>query len=296
MLTLVWSNPVLAGTVVPFDRVSELAVEGVKAPMGFLLDDYGRPLKSHLFVTSDTMNQSERDSDTPSPIHLKRWLVNKKVSFEGSTPYLWNRGHLVGYQFGDVESNDPKNITPMTDYLNRHLMLHYEGNRSKADTLAGWLARHPSETLEYVVEAFYSHSEDTIPTKVVMGWRSTSDFEMYNYVDLPSSGLEGDSGVQRGVNGWSYVILENIQPGYEFSYVNGLIGDSTIHSGDVASEIDLSQRFGNYDATIRPKSDKESSDVSEKEESKPKGLNGFVIALLPIFAVLIIFIVILDEK
>lgn len=134
------------------------------------LDQLGRAVDGHILLSAKDMPKKAREPKiTVNPVG---WH-NYKYTADGRTTWLFQRGHLIGYQFSGLNSVK-ENLTPMTAVLNagkpkgiddsnQSSMLYYENQ------LAKWLKEHPDYKLDYQVTPFYKESE-LLPRIVRLSW------------------------------------------------------------------------------------------------------------------------------
>lgn len=128
-------------------------------------DDKQRATDAHIQLANadkPTTKRAARLTYNPAGWHNYRFKYEKsngKISKE----WLFNRGHLVGYQFSGL-NDEPKNLVPETAYLNagalksmnaanKQAMLYYENH------LAKWLKTHKGYRLDYQVTPLYRNDE-----------------------------------------------------------------------------------------------------------------------------------------
>lgn len=231
-----------ASTEVNFDDVSMQSVlDNDRAEIGFKLDQYERPLISHVIMNVKDMD-GHRVGVAPKPHNMKKFPAKILIkNINGKNDYLWNRGHLVGNQFAGESSNNPRNITAQTSYTNKFLMLYYEGGANSKNSLSGWVKSHPDYWLEYQVFAHYHSTLDQVPYKITLAWRALDENGQAFYIDtIKPSGKVGDTGmVTNTANKWRFVTIDNIQPNYVFSYVDGLMSTSDLHRGEPEEMMDV---------------------------------------------------------
>ena len=90
------------------------------------LDDFGRCGPAIAMLSKETMATEERGDIgmiKPSGWHQAKYPGVVK----SEPPYLYNRGHLLGFQFIGNSSNIPENLITMTRWCNATEMLLYEG-------------------------------------------------------------------------------------------------------------------------------------------------------------------------
>lgn len=129
------------------------------------LDKYGRAQGSHIQLSESQTPTAKRSAYLtvkPSGWHNYKFTTNKG-SKSNYTTWLYNRGHLVGYQFCGL-NNEPKNLITETTYLNQGGLTGMNDNNPKAmlfyeNRLRNWLRSHPTDKLDYSVMPMYSGRE-----------------------------------------------------------------------------------------------------------------------------------------
>ena len=111
------------------------------------LDHLGRCGPAIAMLSKDTMAKEERGNIgmiKPSGWHQAKYsgIINSEP------PYLYNRGHLLGFQFIGNSSNIPENLITMTRWCNATEMLMYEGQ------IAGYLKTTDHHVLYRVTPEF----------------------------------------------------------------------------------------------------------------------------------------------
>ena len=124
------------------------------------LDNLGRATGSHIQL---------KESETPK-VQRSQWLTvrpsgwhNYKFRYQGRTTWLFNRGHLVGYQFCGL-NNEPRNLITETQYMNQGAVTHMDDSNAKAmlfyeNRLRSWMRSHYNNSLDYSVVPVYKGSE-----------------------------------------------------------------------------------------------------------------------------------------
>src|SRR5690625_10169 len=85
------------------------------------LDKYNRVGVADAMLSASMMPTEERESLYADPTGWK----NKEITIDGKQIWLYNRSHLIGYQFTG-ENNNWKNLMTGTNSLNNPGMLEYE--------------------------------------------------------------------------------------------------------------------------------------------------------------------------
>ena len=136
------------------------------------LDHLGRSQVSHIQVKKSQLPTGKRPeyiTAQPSGWHnYKFWLRDGN---KHRCTWLYNRGHLVGYQFCGV-NNDRRNLVTETTYLNQGSLFGMDEQNSNAmlfyeNGLRHWINRHPTWSLDYSVRPVY-YKKDLVPESVVL--------------------------------------------------------------------------------------------------------------------------------
>lgn len=164
-----------------------------------------------------TAKRAARLTYNPVGWHNYRFKYEKsngKISKE----WLFNRGHLVGYQFSGL-NDEPKNLVPETAYLNagalksmnaanKQSMLYYENH------LAKWLKTHKGYRLDYQVTPLYRNDE-LLPRQVRLAYVGYNPRGEKVKINLHSYREEN------GNDDATVVYLNNDSPNAIIDYSNG---------------------------------------------------------------------------
>ena len=180
-------------------------------------DALGRATFAHIQLQEGDEPQEQRSER----IHYDPvgWHNFKMIyGAHGKKAYLFNRGHLIGYQFSGL-NDEGRNLVPLTawtnsgnyagiDDTNIEGMLYYE-NR-----LDNWLALHPNYWLDYRVVPLYTESE-LIPRQILL-----------QYVGIDASGdllpiQLGSDKETVDAYGITTVILDNYSKNADIDYLTG---------------------------------------------------------------------------
>lgn len=124
------------------------------------LDNLGRATGSHIQL---------KENETPK-VQRSQWLTvrpsgwhNYKFRYQGKTTWLFNRGHLVGYQFCGL-NNEPRNLITETQYMNQGAVTHMDDSNAQAmlfyeNRLRSWMKSHYNYSLDYSVVPVYKGTE-----------------------------------------------------------------------------------------------------------------------------------------
>lgn len=187
-------------------------------------DNLGRATYAHIQLkNSDEPKSNSRDSYiTYNPVGWHNYKLNYSDSKTGETKQSWlfNRGHLIGYQFSGLNS-EGKNLVIETRYLNSgsisdkamdasnpYAMLFYENKLDK------WLSDNPSNYLDYMVVPNYINDE-LIPRTVTLYWTGFDNNGNQVSVNLSDNGIATLTGKV------SSVTLDNSSENANIDYLNG---------------------------------------------------------------------------
>ncbi|HFI0701031.1 TPA: DNA/RNA non-specific endonuclease [Streptococcus suis] len=180
-------------------------------------DPLGRATSAHIQLQDKDEPKKQREPRikfTPVGWH------NYKMTFgnQGKKSWLFNRGHLIGYQFSGL-TDEGKNLVPLTAWTNSgnykgtddsniEGMLYYE-NR-----LDSWLANHPHYWLDYKVTPIYT-GDELIPRQISLQYVGLD--ETGNLINItlgsPKESIDG--------YGITTVILDNYSKNATIDYLKG---------------------------------------------------------------------------
>ncbi|MFG6673614.1 DNA/RNA non-specific endonuclease [Leuconostoc lactis] len=183
-------------------------------------DDKQRATDAHIQLANTdkpTAKRAARLTYNPVGWHNYRFKYEKsngKISKE----WLFNRGHLVGYQFSGL-NDESKNLVPETAYLNagalksmnaanKQSMLYYENH------LAKWLKTHKGYRLDYQVTPLYRNDE-LLPRQVRLAYVGYNPHGEKVKINLHSYREEN------GNDDATVVYLNNDSPNAIIDYSNG---------------------------------------------------------------------------
>lgn len=193
------------------------------------LDNLGRARGAHIQL---------KDSDEPPSGSRSGSLKNctpigfKQQKVQGS--YLWDRGHLIGYQFSGIMCDEPeldiRNFVPETHWFNAGDAKKFNDKNSLSmvyyeDKLDKWLSQNKSSYLDYQVNPYYEGNE-LVPRYIVI-----------NYTGFDSTGhpIPVDIHVKSKTNGnINTVILENgAQKGVTINYMTGVATEDLKNKNEI---------------------------------------------------------------
>lgn len=184
------------------------------------LDWQNRALGSHIQIKNSQLPRVKRNSRlyvNPSGWHNYKFTTNKN-----GRPYvtwLFNRGHLVGYQFCGL-NDEPRNLVTETAYLNQgsltgmddgndQAMLFYENN------LRRWLQTHPQDKLDYAVIPLYKGTE-LVPRQILLSFVGVRPSNTQVKIMWPNLKAK-----PKGKQKVTQVILNNDSPQAKINYQTG---------------------------------------------------------------------------
>lgn len=198
-----------------------LSFTGERQMVNAELDSLGRATSGHIQLKASQMPSEDRESKItvdPTGWHNYRFKYVDDSNNERKA-YLFNRGHLVGYQFSGLNS-EVKNLVIMTRYLNAGTisdtamddnnpdgMLFYE------NTLAKWLKSNTDSYLDYYVVANYT-GDELVPRTVTLYWTGFSSSGKQIKVELDEKGNESYDGLVGSVT------LDNKSSNADIDYLN----------------------------------------------------------------------------
>ena len=112
------------------------------------LDQDNRVTGADALLSKSLMPHSERQ---PLYVDPTGWH-NKRFTYHGKTDWLYNRSHLIGYQFTG-QNNNPKNLMTGTRSLNAPGMENYETE------VATYLKLSPTNYVRYRVTPVFRNNE-----------------------------------------------------------------------------------------------------------------------------------------
>ncbi|MCM0598232.1 DNA/RNA non-specific endonuclease [Periweissella fabalis] len=120
------------------------------------LDNLGRATGASALLNKSLMPHAKRQRLTVNPTGFK----NRKVPINGHIEWLYNRSHLIGYQFTG-QNNNLQNLVTGTRSLNDPGMSYYE------NMVASYLKSHPNDYVRYQVTPYY-RAQELVPRGVQM--------------------------------------------------------------------------------------------------------------------------------
>ncbi|MGQ7386247.1 DNA/RNA non-specific endonuclease [Streptococcus suis] len=187
-------------------------------------DNLGRATSAHIQLQDKDEPKKRRE---PKIKYNPVGWHNYKLAYgnQGKKSWLFNRGHLIGYQFSGLK-DEGKNLVPLTAWTNSG---HYKGTNSNNSEgmlyyekrLDSWLTTHPNFWLDYQVKPIYTGNE-LIPRQVVLQYVGLD--ESGNLINIQFSGSKEsvDS------NGITTVVLENYSKNATIDYLKGTATPSLV--------------------------------------------------------------------
>ncbi|HEM3473568.1 DNA/RNA non-specific endonuclease [Streptococcus suis] len=216
-------------------------------------DTLGRATSAHIQLQDKDEPKKRREPRikfTPVGWH------NYKIAYgnQGKKSWLFNRGHLIGYQFSGL-TDEGKNLVPLTAWTNSgnykgtddsnfESMLYYE-NR-----LDSWLANHPHFWLDYKVTPIYS-GDELIPRQISLQYVGLDESGYLININLgsPKESVDG--------YGITTVILDNYSKNATIDYLKGTATPSLVSTDETSQTASSS---------VAPESQpSESSQVAQSE-------------------------------
>lgn len=177
------------------------------------LDSLGRATGAHIQI---------KDSQTPHskrPKYLKvkptGYHHNKLFKYDSRNVWVYNRGHLVGWQFSGL-NNDRRNLITQTTYLNKGGLTGMDAENPKGqlyyeDKLRTWMREHPTSSLDYSVVPIYegNNAVASYVKLTFVGYNKHGKEQRINTCGLAKGGT-----VQQ-------VLLKNSMPHVKIDYATG---------------------------------------------------------------------------
>lgn len=203
-------------------RYTPLSFSSKRQMVNAELDSLGRATSGHIQLKASQMPSDERESKItvdPTGWHNYRF---KYVDYSNNErkAYLFNRGHLIGYQFSGLNS-EVKNLVIMTRYLNAGTLSDTAVDDDNPDSmlfyenaLAEWLKNNTNSYLDYYVVANYT-GDELIPRTVTLYWTGFSSNGKQIKVELDEKGNESYDDLV------GTVTLDNKSSNADIDYLNG---------------------------------------------------------------------------
>lgn len=226
ILALVFSGiPVYANqTNIDYPSLNLLTFKKEKQLVLGEFDSLGRATLAHIQLQDKDEPKKRRE---PKIKYNPVGWHNYKLAYgnQGKKSWLFNRGHLIGYQFSGL-TDEGKNLVPLTAWTNSG---HYKGTNSNNSEgmlyyekrLDSWLATHPNFWLDYQVKPIYTGNE-LIPRQVILQYVGLDESGNLINIQLGGSKESVDS------NGITTVVLENYSKNAIIDYLKGTATPSLV--------------------------------------------------------------------
>ena len=192
------------------------------------LDNMGRANLAHIQLQDKDKPQNNQEE--PIEYNPVGWKNFNLYYLDGSKKsWLMSRGHLIGYQFSDL-NDDPKNLVPMTTWLNSGNYVDMDSGNTDGmlfyeNQLDNWLANHPNFWLDYQVRAIYN-GNDLWPKQIELQYVGLDESGKLLPIELnPAKETTDSYGVTR-------VLLDNVSPNASIDYTKGT-AQGTVESAEV---------------------------------------------------------------
>jgi len=229
-------------------------------------DKQHRATDSHIqlsYAEKPTAKRAPRLEYNPVGWHNYRFKYEKsngKISKE----WLFNRGHLVGYQFSGL-NDESRNLVPETAYLNcgalksmntsnKKSMLYYENH------LASWLKQNKGYRLDYQVTPMYRKNE-LLPRQIRLAYIGYKDNGKKTKISLQSYREE------KGNGDATVVYLDNDSPNAIINYTNGTAKNTLNKENTLKKEKENAEKASSEAAVSSEKAAQDASESSAREAS-----------------------------
>ncbi|HFU4450669.1 TPA: DNA/RNA non-specific endonuclease [Streptococcus suis] len=216
-------------------------------------DTLGRATSAHIQLQDKDEPKKRREPRikfTPVGWH------NYKIAYgnQGKKSWLFNRGHLIGYQFSGL-TDEGKNLVPLTAWTNSGNYKgtddsNFEGMLYYENRLDSWLANHPHFWLDYKVTPIYS-GDELIPRQISLQYVGLDESGNLININLgsPKESVDG--------YGITTVILDNYSKNATIDYLKGTATPSLVSTDETSQTASSS---------VAPESQpSESSQVAQSE-------------------------------
>ncbi|MGT2895463.1 DNA/RNA non-specific endonuclease [Streptococcus entericus] len=225
IFTLIFSSSLVkANQNIDYQSLNLLPFNGSKQIVLGEFDHLGRATSAHIQLQDKDEPKKRRE---PRIKYNPVGWHNYKMSYgnQGKKSWLFNRGHLIGYQFSGL-TDEGKNLVPLTAWTNSgnykgmddsniEGMLYYE-NR-----LDSWLATHPNFWLDYKVTPVYT-GDELVPRQLILQYVGLD--ETGNFISIkfgsPKESVDG--------YGITTVILDNYSKNATIDYLKGTATPSLV--------------------------------------------------------------------
>lgn len=230
-------------------------------------DNKKRAVDAHIQLSYSEKPTTKRNAKlefNPVGWHNYRFKYQKSNG-SISKSWLFNRGHLVGYQFSGL-NDEARNLVTETAYLNtgalksmnsgnKKSMLYYESH------LASWLKSHKTYRLDYQVTPLYN-AQELLPRQIRLA-----------YVGYSKGGKEvaihfNSSREEKGTDGATVVYLNNDSPNAIINYTDGTAKNTLNKKKTIAAAESASRSSSESSSAYKEYS--ESSSRSAESESQSR--------------------------
>lgn len=181
------------------------------------LDYLHRAQASHIQLKASEMPQAKRIRLTYNPSGWHNYKFTTR--YQGKKRYVWlyNRGHLVGYQFSGL-NDEPRNLITQTAYTNQGSLHGMVDNNPDTQIyyemkLRKWLLSHPQDSLDYSVTPVYAN-DDLVPSRIV-----------FTYLGYKPNGqkvrIHLGGGREKQIGKITSAVINNISPQAKIDYRTG---------------------------------------------------------------------------
>lgn len=185
------------------------------------LDSLGRAQGSHIQLSCSNLAKKKRSAYLtvkPSGWHNYKFKTIDAKTGKRETAWLFNRGHLVGYQFCGL-NNDKLNLITQTTYLNQGSLtgmddLNMNSQLYYENKLRNWLQMHSDYRLDYSVVPVY-YKNELVPRQVKLtyvGYRANGEMVPISFHALNEK-IKGKL---------TQVTLNNTSPQAKINYQTGM--------------------------------------------------------------------------
>lgn len=193
-------------------------------------DTLGRATSAHIQLQDKDEPKKRREPRikfTPVGWH------NYKIAYgnQGKKSWLFNRGHLIGYQFSGL-TDEGKNLVPLTAWTNSGNYKgtddsNFEGMLYYENRLDSWLANHPHFWLDYKVTPIYS-GDELIPRQISLQYVGLDESGNLININLgsPKESVDG--------YGITTVILDNYSKNATIDYFKGTATPSLVSTDETS--------------------------------------------------------------
>ncbi|HFI0038769.1 TPA: DNA/RNA non-specific endonuclease [Streptococcus suis] len=193
-------------------------------------DTLGRATSAHIQLQDKDEPKKRREPRikfTPVGWH------NYKIAYgnQGKKSWLFNRGHLIGYQFSGL-TDEGKNLVPLTAWTNSGNYKgtddsNFEGMLYYENRLDSWLANHPHFWLDYKVTPIYS-GDELIPRQISLQYVGLDESGNLININLgsPKESVDG--------YGITTVILDNYSKNATIDYLKGTATPSLVSTDETS--------------------------------------------------------------